>query len=571
MKKALITLCLLVAVLALAIPQSARTPPESYGIALADLNGDGNLDAVVTNMCTTQADCTNGSVSVFLGNGDGTFQAGLIYSSGGYGAFRVAIADLNGDGHPDIVVANACISASNCSSGSVGVLLGNGDGTFKPAVSYPSGGMYAYSVAIGSLRESSKLDLIVANVCQTGSSTCTKGAQNLNLGVQTFCTSGSLNCANVNGAVGILLGNGDGTFASAVSYGSGGVGTFSVATGIFNGSNLSVAATNSCATTSDCSHGTVAVLLGNGDGTLQSAVAYSTGGLDPEFVVVGDFNGDSKPDLAVINDCATSFASACPHGLASANNSSFGILLGHGDGTFGSVVNYSLSGEWPVSSAAAADVNADGKLDLIIGQRMAGGDDVAVALGNGDGTFQSPVYYAGTDFGNTSPVAIGDVNGDSKPDVVFTNLYNFGSPATGGHWPNDSAYSLLGNGDGTFSPTNVIFTPNPLAFGTVTSGTKIDTFTVTNLSGSTKSVTFNGTPTITGTGAGQFSVLPYVSGSQSTCLQTSPTKIQLQPGATCTFTVQFTSTGLGTSYNVTLNVSDNGAGGSQPVSMTAKD
>ena len=329
--------------------------------------------------------------------------------------------------------------------------------------------------------------------------------------------------------------------------------------------------TNSCASTGDCSHGTVATLLGNGNGTLQSAVSYSTGGLDPEFVVVGDFNGDGKLDLAVVNDCATSFASACPHGLVSANDSSFGILLGHGDGTFGSVVNYSLSGEWPVSSAAAADVNADGKLDLIIGQRMIGGDDVTVAPGNGDGTFQSSVAYAGTDFGNTSPVAIGDVNGDSKPDVVFTNLYNFGSPAIGGHWPNDSAYSLLGNGDGTFSPTNVIFTPNPLAFGTVASGTKVETLTVTNLSSATKNVTFSGTPTITGTGAGQFSVLSYVSGAQSTCLQTSPTKLQLVPGSTCTFTVQFASTGLGTNYNVTLNISDSGAGGSQPVGMTAKD
>jgi hypothetical protein len=430
--------------------------------------------------------------------------------------------------------------------------------------------MYAYSVAIGSLRGTSKLDLIVANVCQTGSSTCTKGAQNLNLGVQTFCTSGSLNCTNVNGAVGILLGNGDGTFASAVSYGSGGVGAFSVATGIFSGSNLSVVVTNSCASTGDCSHGTVATLLGNGNGTLQSAVSYSTGGLDPEFVVVGDFNGDSKLDLAVVNDCATSFASACPHGLVSANDSSFGILLGHGDETFGSVVNYSLSGEWPVSSAAAADVNADGKLDLIIGQRMIAGDDVTLALGNGDGTLQSPVAYAGTDFGNTSPVAIGEVKGDGTPDIVYTNLYNYGLPSTGGHWPQDSAYTLLGNGDGTFSATSITFSPKPLTFGTVPSGTENETLTVANLSSGKTTVTFSGTPTITGTGATQFSVLPFISGSQSTCLQGSP-KLILQPGSACTFTVQFTSTGLGTTYNVTLNISDNGVGGSQPVGMTAKD
>jgi len=191
-------------------------------------------------------------------------------------------------------------------------------------------------------------------------------------------------------------------------------------------------------------------------------------------------------------------------------------------------------------------------------------------LGTGTGLFQSPSTYAGTDGGDSSPAAVGDLNGDGKPDVVFTNLYNFGLPNTGGHWPLDSAYTLLGNGDGTFSPTNVIFSPNPLAFGTVTTGTKVETLTVTNLNSSTKDLTFN-TPTITGTGAAQFSVLSYISGSQSTCLQSSPTKLQLLPGSTCTFTVQFTSAGLGSNYNVTLNVSDNGAGGSQPVDITAKD
>jgi len=201
---------------------------------------------------------------------------------------------------------------------------------------------------------------------------------------------------------------------------------------------------------------------------------------------------------------------------------------------------------------------------------MIAGDDVTVALGNGDGTFQSPVLYAGTDYGNTSPVAVGDVNRDGKPDIVFTNLYNYGLPSTGGHWPQDSAYTLLGNGDGTFSATSITFSPNPLAFGTVPSGTENETLTVSNLSSGNTTVTFSGTPTITGTGAAQFSVLPYISGSQSTCLQSSP-KLQLQPGATCTFTVQFSSTGLGTSYNVTLNISDNGVGGSQPVGMTAKD
>ncbi len=98
-------------------------------VAVADVNGDGIPDLLVGNYC--QADlCGNGSlggtVGVLLGNGDGTFQTALSYGSGGQFAYSVAVADVNGDGKPDLIVANYCDGSSFCGNGSVGVLLGNG-------------------------------------------------------------------------------------------------------------------------------------------------------------------------------------------------------------------------------------------------------------------------------------------------------------------------------------------------------------------------------------------------------------------------------------------------------------
>ena len=108
----------------------------STSIAVADVNGDGKPDVVVANcIANGSAACgAPGILGVLLGNGDGTFQPVVTYSSGGNGASSVAIADVNGDGKPDLVVANYCGNSSSCSYGDglVGVLLGNGDGTFQP-------------------------------------------------------------------------------------------------------------------------------------------------------------------------------------------------------------------------------------------------------------------------------------------------------------------------------------------------------------------------------------------------------------------------------------------------------
>jgi len=160
------------------------------------VNGDGKPDVIVANECTTNV-CPNGQVSVLLGNGDGTFKAAVSNNSGGYAATSVAVADVNDDGKPDLLVTTDCAANLNCGStspGVVGVLLGNGDGTFQPVVTYDSGGDGTTSVAAADVNGDGQLDLVVANVC--GST-----------------------CSGTNDNVGVLLGNGDGTFQTAVTYG----------------------------------------------------------------------------------------------------------------------------------------------------------------------------------------------------------------------------------------------------------------------------------------------------------------------------------------------------------------
>jgi hypothetical protein len=163
----------------------------AYSVSVGDFNGDGKADLVVANQCP-QSTCDAGVVTVLLGNGDGTFQAGQEYASGGYEAYAVVAGDVNGDGKADLVVANGCQSATQCGNGAIGVLLGNGDGTFQAAQSYASGGVVAASVAIADLNNDGHADLVVANQCLDAS------------------------CAS--GGVSLLLGNANGTFQAAPSY-----------------------------------------------------------------------------------------------------------------------------------------------------------------------------------------------------------------------------------------------------------------------------------------------------------------------------------------------------------------
>ena len=383
-----------------------------YGISVAikDVNGDGKPDLLVVNQdACGYASCLNGSVGVLLGNGDGTFRAAPIYGSGGSPTFSLAVGDVNGDGKPDLVMAVRCSGIGGCADSAVGVLLGNGDGTFKTAIPYGSGGYDARSAVAADVNGDGKLDLVVANEC----------------------TNDNEPVPNCNSVVGVLLGNGDGTFQPAASYGTGGYYADSVAVEDVNGDGkLDIVVANQCADSS-CTNANVGVLLGSGDGTFQTAVTYGSGGYYATSLAVADVNGDGKPDLLVANECA--IGSNC------GSSGKVGVLLGNGDGTFQAPVTYSSGGQFPYS-LAVGDVNGDGKPDLVVTNLYENSGStngsLGVLLGNGDGTFRKgsttmiPAYGLGA-------IVFSDFNGDGKLDVASGDGYGDG-------------ILLLGNGNGTF-------------------------------------------------------------------------------------------------------------------------
>lgn len=438
---------------------------------VADVNGDGKPDLLVANACVNASDCTNGSVSVLLGNGDGTFQSALSSSSAGEAAESVVVADVNSDGKPDLLVANGCASASDCTNGSVSVLLGNGDGKFQTAVSYGSGGQSAVSVAVADINGDGRVDAVVANMCGSNSD-CTHGVVStlLGNGDGTFQPALSYNSggtsavsvavADINGdqkadvlvangydrqgdwmdgsVASVLLGNGDGTLQPAISYASGGFGAFSVVvTNIDGDGNPDVVLANECIDPNTCTTGAVSVLLGNGDGTLRGGVNYNSGAWFSYSVASADVDGDGKLDLLLASACNDN--NSCSYGTAT-------VLLGNGDGTFQPGVSYNV-GAQDGFSVVAADVNGDGKPDLLVGSECGLTDcsngSASVLLGNGDGTFQTPVIYRSGGFYSFS-LAVADVNGDGKPDLLIGNMCADGTCSNG------SVGVLLGNGDGTF-------------------------------------------------------------------------------------------------------------------------
>lgn len=280
---------------------------------------------------------------------------------------QVVTVDFDGDGKLDLASADF--------SGTVRIFLGNGDGTFRVGQTYAA--CNAHGLAVGDFNQDGIPDLVVADA----------------------------GCGEVT----ILLGVGDGSFTEGGTFstGSGGLSPYSVAVGDFNSDGkLDLV-------TADETLSKASVLIGNGDGTFQTHVDYTTG-TDSRKVVTGDFNGDGRLDFAV----------------SSYNGVS--VLLGKGDGTFQPETFYSLiTPDHPYM--LTADLNGDGMLDLAVASTAG---SVSVLMGKGDGTFNSAVNYSTG--GYSAAVAAADFNGDGILDLVFTN------------YATSNISLLLGRGDGTF-------------------------------------------------------------------------------------------------------------------------
>jgi hypothetical protein len=308
----------------------------------------------------------------------------------------VTVADFNNDGKPDLAVVNQGPSSTSTSQSSLSVLLGNGDGSFQPAIttdvsnSGPATGN-AESVVVGDFNGDHLLDVALNTAGPAGS------------------------------AVEVLLGKGDGSFQPSHQILSVGQTPLSVAAGDFDGNGtLDLVTANS-------TDGTVSVLLGNGDGSFRPRTDLAVGGA-PRAVVVGDFNGDGRLDVVTAQQLT--------------NNVS--VLLGNGDGTFGRPVVFAASGQnFTPESLAVGDVNGDGKADLVIksvSDLESDAFQVGVLLGNGKGAFQAPLLGAAQP-GGSGDLALGDFNHDGLLDVAVAD--ELGAPSG-----NLSVFA--GNGDGTF-------------------------------------------------------------------------------------------------------------------------
>ena len=363
-----------------ASPKSYAVGTNPHGIAIADFNGDGKPDIAVINSGSN-------NVSILLGNGDGTFRPATNFDVGN-NMSDIFAGDFNGDGKTDLV-AFLPGNASGPVNGEVRVLLGNGDGTFRvPVLTNLTAA--AAELRVGDLNGDKRTDLILRN---------------------TDAVTGAVTLQ-------VLIGKGDGTFAPATVVPSD-VQNADFVVADFNKDgklDLAVAVPEG-----------VQVLIGRGDGTfVPGGTATVSTGYATQTMVTGDFNHDGSLDLIVDSresSCSGSIVKRC------SGKQNVSVFLGNGDGTFGAEQIFAQGGytqnpfgfsvNTELGNIVVGDFNADGKLDIAGREPL--GSRLEIWLGKGDGTL-SPVPAAITYPGPVAGVA--DLNGDSLSDLLILDSSN---------------------------------------------------------------------------------------------------------------------------------------------------
>ena len=338
-------------------------------MALADLDGDGRLDILVT---TTSSDTgsTVGGVSVLLNQGGGTFAPARSYGMSAAAQTYLAVADVNGDGKSDVVVTGGLVGATS----SADVLLNNGDGTLAAPI-HEEIGVSPSNVVIADVDGDGRNDLVVA-----------------------FSTYPS------GGGMAVLSNRGDGTFAAARTYPAGSR-PGALAVGDLDGDSKPDVAVVSYDGQVPGVQENLSVLLNRGGGNFAPAIAYPAG----EFltsVTMGDLDGDGDRDILVLD-----------------SYSRLAGLMNHGDGTFATPVPY--AGDGAISAVALGDVTGDGRVDIVAANNLAYGSggwlggNVSVLVNGGNGVFGPPIDFADEPIERS--LVLGDLNGDGKLDVVAVN------------------------------------------------------------------------------------------------------------------------------------------------------
>ncbi len=389
--------------------------PANMDVAVGDFNGDGRPDVAIALPGSATA-----SVGLLLGNGDGTLQNVVTYAGGATGAQSIAVADFNGDGVPDLAVANRDTLLP-----SVSVLMGLAGGGFEAAQQFAM--TDPFFVTVAGFVHKGEPDIVVINDLSSSVSVLFRrnlseweaapsyaaGAKPLSIAVGDWNGDGvpDVAVALAQGQVNVYLQNTSGKFQFKDSTA---VGTRPEAmlTADVNGDGIADLITGNEGLDN------VSVLLGNGDGTFQPAMNFEAG-TSPVSLAAADVNADGHLDLLVLNQ----------------GSSQVSVLLGKGDGTFASPVNYRVANG--PAGIAVGDLNGDGIPDIAVA--IFGADDapgqVAVLLGKGDGTFGTEALYP-TGGVNAHSLVIADFNKDGNNDVMVTNF------------DDGSVSLLLGNGEG---------------------------------------------------------------------------------------------------------------------------